>query len=139
MQLTMRSANRILACSFSLLLTACAIVEPIEPTMCLAVVSRAVEVEVRDAATGAPAAAGTIATAREGAFTEQLTVIGWTAHPADSTAVFVGGVDERPGTYEVRIEKQGYQPWVQTGVRAPSGPCGVVTARLEARLVRQPS
>ncbi len=68
----MRSSIRTLATALPLLLTSCAIMDSMEPTLCAAVVSR------------------------------------------------------------------GYQPWVRSDVHAESGPFGVVTARLQAELVRQP-
>jgi hypothetical protein len=106
----------------------------LDPVVCPGVVSRAIEVEVRDARTGAPAAAGALGIAREGSFADTLRVVGWMTHPDPETAHLLGGAEERPGLYAVRVEKPGYLPWERSGVRAQRGPCGVVTARLQANL-----
>jgi hypothetical protein len=93
-----------------------------EPVVCPDVISRAIEVEVRDAATGQAAAGDAVGIAREGTFTETLEVVGWTSYPLfTETALVLGGVRERPGLYSVRVEKVGYEPWERTGVRAEEG------------------
>lgn len=119
--------------------TGCDLLPGTDPVFCPAVITRAVEVEVRDAATGAPAAAGAVGTARDGSFVEVLQVVGWTAVPSDETALVIGGVHERPGIYTVTVEKAGYERWERTNISVRRGVCGVETARLEARLTRSAS
>lgn len=114
------------------LLGSCGLVDPV---LCTTDVTPAVEVQVYDARTGAPAAHGTVATARDGSYTDTLEITGWTSTPIDSTtALVVAGAYERPGTYTVRISKPGYQLWERTGVRAREGECGVERERLVASL-----
>ena len=116
------------------LLGACGTVLP-EVLSCPDVNSPAVEVQVRDARTGAPAAHSVLATAQDGRYTDTLRHSGWSGPASDSTtALVVNGAIERPGTYTVRISKPGYRPWERTEVRARKGGCGVLTERLEALL-----
>jgi hypothetical protein len=122
----------------ALVLSGCGVLDLVDPVLCAGVVSRAVEVEVRDALTGEPAADGAIGTARSGGFVETLQVIGWISHPGPRTAVMLGGVDERPGVYTVTVHKPGYLPWERTGVVAERGRCGVTTAHLTANLEPAP-
>jgi hypothetical protein len=119
-----------------LLLASCNFYLQPDPVVCLGVVSRAIEVEVRDAATGQPAADGTTGIARDGNFVDTLSIMGWTSYPSAESALLVGGAEERPGIYSVRVEKEGYQVWERTNLRAEKGPCGVITVRLEAHLMR---
>ncbi|MBA2669515.1 MAG: carboxypeptidase regulatory-like domain-containing protein [Gemmatimonadetes bacterium] len=122
----------------ALILPGCGVLDLIDPVLCPGVISRAVEVEVRDARTGDPAADGATGTARSGNFVETLQVVGWISHPGPRTAVVLGGVDERPGVYTVTVEKPGYKPWERTGVVAERGQCGVRTASLTANLEHAP-
>jgi hypothetical protein len=114
------------------LLGSCGIVDPV---VCTTDVTPAVEVQVFDARTGAPAAHGTLATAQDGSYTDTLEITGWRSTPADSTTAFlVTGAYERPGTYTVRISKPGYKPWERTRVHAREGECGVERVQLVASL-----
>ena len=107
------------------------------PVGCGAGVYPAVHVFVRDAMTGAPAAEGAAGTIRDGEYVEALRVHA-TDYPQGpdmpgrplSLAAGIG----RPGTYTVSIEKDGYQPWEVSGIRARNGPCGVETVVLTAHL-----
>lgn len=92
----------------------------------------AIRIEVRDAASGAPAAEGATGFVREGAFTDSLRVTGG----ASSGEFIMSAATERPGTYDVLIEKSGYRDWMREGVRVRSGECGVATVTLQAQLER---
>lgn len=83
-------------------------------------------VEVRDAGTLAPIADGATLTITEGSYVETVTDA-W-----DGTSFAAAG--ERPGTYEVRVTKDGYQPWVRSGVLITGDECHVTPRNLEARL-----
>lgn len=126
--------NRIslLACGVLLpaTLSGCGIMDP---GACTTDVQPAVIVEVRDAATQAPAAAGATGTVREGSFSEGL-------RPYDlgENALRLQGPYERPGTYTVTVDKPGYQQWEQESVRVRDGSCHVQTVTLQANLVRAP-
>jgi hypothetical protein len=99
---------------------------------------RAIEVEVRDAATGVHLAAGASGIVRDGAFSEELQVVLWSGPPPHGTATTLGGVYERAGHYSVVITHPGYQEWRQDGVRVDRDRCHVRTARFHAELVREP-
>jgi hypothetical protein len=119
-----------------LLLGGCEFLGLTDPVVCPAVISRGIEVEVRDAHSGQPAAQGAVGIAREGSYVDTLQIVGWTSHPSAETALVLGGVEDRPGLYSMRVEKVGYQTWERSGVRAEKGVCGVITARLQAQLER---
>lgn len=99
----------------------------------------AIEVHVTDAQTGAPAAEGAIGTLRDGDYTESLRVHSGTYvedSPSSSIPLSLGGAVGRPGTYTVRVEKDGYEPWEATGVRVRQDVCQLSGGQLEARLER---
>ena len=48
------------------------------------------------------------------------------------------GAWEQPGTYEVTVEKPGFEPWVRSDVRVEPGECHVIPVRLEALLAPSP-
>jgi len=48
------------------------------------------------------------------------------------------GAWEQPGTYEVTVEKPGFEPWVRQDVRVEPGECHVTPVRLEAVLAPRP-
>jgi hypothetical protein len=102
--------------------------------ICPAVVQRAIEVAVTDQATGAPAAAGAVGTLRDGPYAETMQAVGFT----NGVATTLGGATGRPGLYDVRVEKAGYQPWEAIGVRSESDACGVRTVPLTAALHTAP-
>jgi hypothetical protein len=85
-------------------------------------------VEVRDAVTGAPAADGARLIARDGDYVE--TVEG----PPIPGMTFLQAAGERPGRYTVTIQKTGYQDWTRDNVWVRDGGCHVATVRFEARL-----
>ena len=66
-------------------------------------IAPAVVVEVRDANTGEPAAAGSLGTVRDGSYTDSL----YQYRSAGGVPLALAGPDERPGTYTVTIEKVG--------------------------------
>jgi len=102
--------------------------------ICTASVERALEVRVEDAVSGQPIAQGATGWARDGAFTDSLSVVGWDGSGGEMTATTLGGVYERPGRYDIQIQRPGYAGWDTTGVRARKGSCHVETVRLVARL-----
>ena len=126
--------NRItlLACGVLLpaTLSGCDIVDPVA---CTTDVRPAIVVQVRDAATQAPAASGATGVVTDGSSTFQL-------RPGDlgENPLELHGADERPGTYTVTIDKPGYQQWKQERVRVRDGSCHVQTVTLQANLVRAP-
>jgi hypothetical protein len=96
------------------------------PTGCTLEALPYLVVEVRDARTGAPAAMGATGMVQEGSFIDTLYAI--------NELVLETFEYERAGTYNVRIQKAGYQDWTAQDVRVKKGRCGVETVTLRARL-----
>lgn len=87
--------------------------------------------EVRSARTGAPEADRALGVLRDGDYVDTMHVSGVTS---DGTPLSLEGAMERPGTYDVRIEKDGFRPWTRENVTVESGDCGPRTRRLTAEL-----
>jgi hypothetical protein len=87
-------------------------------------------IEVRDAGTGEPAAAGALGVARTGTYEEVLQG----GRPGQDDALVLVGLGERPGTYAVEITRAGYETWAVEGVRIRHDDCHVIPVRLVARL-----
>ena len=106
---------------------------------CGASVDPAILVRVIDAETKDPAAAGATATVRDGDYVETLREYVWSEPEGDGQAVplSLGGALGRPGTYTVRVEKDGYEPWEVRGVRVRQDVCQLKGGRLEAELKRR--
>jgi hypothetical protein len=105
-----------------------------EPQICTTDVWPAIVVQVRDAATQAPAASEATGVVRDGSFTRLM-------RPDDylgEDALEMRGAEERPGTYTVTVDRPGYQQWKQEHVRVRDGSCHVQTVTLQASLVRAP-
>ena len=100
--------------------------------VCLPVERLAVEVEVRDAQTGALRAESARGVAQDGTFTDSLLIVRYEG--ADIVPAALGGAYGRPGTYTLRIERPGYQLWDTAGVRVIADECGPITVHLLARL-----
>jgi hypothetical protein len=83
-------------------------------------------VEVREAATGTPLAAGTSVTASAGEYQEQL--------QADLDGLTFYGLHERPGVYELRITHAGYRSVILPQVTLQQGPCHVETRTIAVAL-----
>ena len=90
-------------------------------------------VEVRDAVTGEPAAAGATAMIRDGSYEEML-LVGGVPFPPPPDAVIMSGAWERPGTYDIKVEKPGYTTWSRSGVEVTHDDCHVLTVRVLADL-----
>lgn len=82
-------------------------------------------IEVRDRATGAPAATGALVVAREGSYAETLRVV----HELEAV-----GADERAGRYSLTISKPGYLTWEARGIRVSHDECHVKTVVVQAAL-----
>jgi hypothetical protein len=53
---------------------------------------------------------------------------------ACTTSYLMAAADERPGTYDVTVAVDGYQPWAVAGVEVLAGECHVLTQHLTALL-----
>jgi hypothetical protein len=106
--------------------------DPVHPPniYCPAIARPAIEVDVRDADTGAPAANGASGEVREGTFVEALEVLPSTS----GDALTMVGAWERPGEYTVLVQKPGHRQWTADDVRVTRGLCNVETVKLIANL-----
>jgi hypothetical protein len=95
----------------------------------------AVHVEVRDAATGAPAAEGATLIIREGEYVDSMR--GSVDLPPPP--VLSAGL-EREGTYHVVVRKSGYEDWIRENVQVRrGGECNKLQpVQLKASLRRLP-
>jgi hypothetical protein len=106
-----------------------------ESIACTEEVTPAIEAEVRNAETGAPEAEGAVAVATDGAYADTLDAAKSEEYRGELVLISLAGAGERPGTYDVVVEKQGFTTWTRTGVEPDVGECGVQTETLEAELV----
>jgi hypothetical protein len=105
--------------------------DDLEPA-CLPVVRAAVEVEVRDATTEELRAELARGLVQDGAFTDSLQVV--RSDGPHGVASALGAAWERPGTYRIRIQREGYQPWDTSGVHVRADQCGASPVHFVARL-----
>jgi hypothetical protein len=110
-------------------LSGCNVLDALVPQECVEMIYPGIEVEVRDARTGAPAAFNASGTARDKEDTYPLDVGSRDAETALQMIAFTPA-----GVYDLVIKKPGYQDWIATNVRVRQGECTVETEHLEARL-----
>lgn len=101
------------------------------PLTCTDEARPTLSVEVRDARTGAPAAQGARGIIREGTYSDSL-------RAATETLLFAQNTCERPGTYDVTVEKAGYLAWTERGVQVAADACHVCSRTITARLEPAP-
>lgn len=99
------------------------------PNDCTQGIQYGLVVTVRDSATGIAAGNGATVVAQDGTYIDTLIFI-----PTDS--LVFQGARERPGTYSIRITKNGYAPWTREGIVVRAGSCHVITVAIEALLQR---
>jgi len=103
----------------------------VDPRMCPDIVEPAVVVEVRNAETGAFEADSALGVLRDGEYVDTMRVSGVTS---DGIPRSLQGAMERAGTYDVRVEKDGFRLWTRENITVESGDCGPQTRRLTAEL-----
>jgi len=52
----------------------------------------------------------------------------------EGETISLQGALGRPGTYEVTITKDGFEPWVRSGIEVTEGKCNVQTEQLTAEM-----
>jgi hypothetical protein len=105
----------------------------VDPVVCTGEVVPGVVVMVTDAETGAAVAFEATGRVQDGTYVDELSPYERSGGDL-STLYSFRGADERPGTYEVFVEREGYAPWSTTGVRVTAGVCHVRTVRVQAEL-----
>ena len=99
-----------------------------EPT-CTTDFRPALMVDVRDSVTNAPAGQGARIIARSGTFADTAQMFELYTGPH-------GVAHERPGTYTLTVEQQGYMTWSRSGISVSEDQCHVRTVDVTARLQR---
>ncbi len=95
----------------------------------------AIVVQVQDAVTGAPLAAGARGAIRDGGYVDSLRP---PTPDASGRLLRLTGGAGRAGTYDVTVAYPGYQMWQQRGVVVNTIGCGVAGRLLHADLQPQP-
>ena len=106
-------------------------------TVCNFVGYPAISVTVRDAATGAPIAAGSTLVLVDGSFVDSVTVPEG-ALSQNAMPLMTPRSMERRGRYQVTVRRAGYQDWRRSDVLVREGDCNVFTMHLVARLKALP-
>ena len=71
------------------------------------------------------AGSGTLVEVRDGSYVDTLQQMSATEYQ---------GAGERPGTYTVMVQHQGYRPWQRNDIRVREDECHVIPVRVDARL-----
>lgn len=117
----MRSVCCLLALAWSG--TACGLLTG--PTDCTAEARFALTVAVSNGLTGEPVF-DALVTARDGSFVDSV-------RTADRATV--GLAPERPGTYDVTVQKAGFLTFERRGIEVQADECHVITERVDAELI----
>ena len=105
--------------------------DALHPRACTAIAVDAMTVRLTDAVSGQRVCDADV-TATDGAFTAELREF---AVGADCS---YSGPTERPGRYDVRVTRGGYEPAVRSGVVVTADECHVIPVLVDVPLVRNP-
>jgi hypothetical protein len=105
------------------------------PTACTLEARPGIAVHVRDASTSEWAASGARLITTSSAGIADTTSL--PAGRADLDSLALSDAYEQAGTFSVKVEKDGYEPWVRTDVRVTKDECHVRTATLTAALTTE--
>ena len=133
----MVTMGHVVACLALVLSTACGVEEDI---VCPQGIFPAIQVEIKDAATGDPAWWGARGSLSDGGYRDSLRAPSVTNLDSTMALLLYGGMG-RPGTYTVVVQKNGFLEWQASDVVVASsgGPCSMVeTVTLRADLERAP-
>ena len=106
----------------------------LSPIVCTEQFVYGLQIEVREADAGAPAAQGAVATVTDGDYVE--VVAGPVSGRPD--ALFIGAAGERAGTYDIEVARDGFEIWDTTGVVVDEDICHVLTEEVRVFLTRLP-
>jgi len=98
-----------------------------EDPVCTTELRPGILVAPRDAVSDAPLSAHATGQVQDGSYTENFLRLG-------SDTGLLAAAFERPGTYRVTIEHEGYQTWTLDNVEVKAGVCHVNTVQLTAGL-----
>jgi hypothetical protein len=97
------------------------------PVVCTMEARPAISVDVRDSSGNAPVGEGARITVRDGAFVDSAVTTEGYSGP-------YGLAHERPGSYTVTVQQDGYATWSRNDVVVTRGDCHVHTVGLTALL-----
>jgi hypothetical protein len=106
----------------------------LSPVACTEQFVFGLQLEVREADVGAPAAQGAVATVTDGGYVE--VVAGPLSGRPD--ALFLLAAGERAGTYDIEVTRDGFEAWDTTGVVVEEDICHVLTEQVPVFLTRLP-
>ncbi len=109
-----------------------------EPSDCTLIASPDVVVYVVDSVSGLPAAMGARGAVERGVFRDSLRPFEARGLAPNDTVISLQANGQGAGSYRVTVEKVGYYPWEQTGVRITPNPCRYTSATLTAKLRARP-
>ena len=119
-----------------LLLVACSGCSDDGLFVCTAESVPGISVKILDAETSLPAACGATMWIESDGYAEKVESSFHHCNGPDSLLYpFFRGAHEREGNYTVLVLKDGYVPWIKTGVNVTGDRCHVRTVSLEANLV----
>jgi hypothetical protein len=117
--------------SVTLLLAACGT----DPFLCTDSTEPAITVRALDAANGQNVTDGAQGTVSDDTYVDSLRP----AHFDEAQRVLLlRAADERPGTYGLFVERDGYQPVSLSGIEVTKGECHVNTVPVDVTMVRIP-
>jgi hypothetical protein len=93
---------------------------PTDPVVCTAIAVSSLNVTVRDAATGARVCDATVIAIQGGERFELM------RFPPAPDACAYSGPWERPGTFELRVDRAGYESAAVSGIRVGADECHVI-------------
>lgn len=119
-----------IACTVAVSLTACGT----DPVLCLPNIAHAITVRALEAETGRNVTDGARGTVVDGSYIDSLRPTG----PPGVGATSLSAAEERPGTYDVFLERNGYQSVSRSDVRVVADECHVHTVLLDLTMVPIP-
>lgn len=115
--------------SVSLLLAGCGT----EPGLCTTSNEPAITVRAADIVTGQNVTDGAQGAVSEDAYVDSLRPARW---DPEQRVLLLRAADERPGTYDVFLERDGYQAVSLSGIEVTMGECHVNTVLVKISMVR---
>ena len=104
------------------------------PQVCTSEAEPAIEVQITDATTGRFIAKDAKGVIQDGSYEDSLrhATITQTVPKLIVSSLTAGA--ERAGTYQVKINLEGYESWTRMNIKVPEGECGPKTQFLRVRL-----
>ena len=91
----------------------------------------ALDITIVDSISGLPMANGSTVTISDGSSQQTIAI------PATPLTTTIASASDRPGTYNIVVQRAGYRDWTRNGVQVQSDGCLPVTVAVTARLMPQ--